>query len=214
MVERTVEMKKVTTDFYNRFCYQYWDMHPSAPVKSMEKFAKRLPGPDILDLGCGGWYSIVFKGMGMELGLDMHLNPVAADISPIMCLAAKQRGHLPAVVADQENLCFRPGSFDGIWARNSLLHSPPELLPGILADLRLMLKPRGVLFLSMKMSLGQVVETELKTTENGATYYCYWPPYHLHSLLGTMGFGVEELSMLGKDSFNERNYFEIFAIKE
>ncbi|MDP3731365.1 MAG: class I SAM-dependent methyltransferase [bacterium] len=214
MVERTPEIKQVTIDFYNRFCYQYWERHPNAPVKSMEKFAKMLRGPNILDLGCGGGHSAVFKMMGIKLGLGMHLNPIAADISPIMCLAAKQKGGLPAVVMDQENLCFKPNSFDGAWLSKSLLHSPSEVVPGILADLRLILKPRGVLFLGMQASIGQYIETELKTTEIGTRYYCYWPTYRLHGLLETLGFAVEELSIHGKDSLNKRNYFEIFAVKE
>ena len=214
MIERTEEIKQVTIDFYNQFCYQYWEKHPNAPVKSMEKFARMLPGPNILDLGCGGGHSAVFKMMGIELGLGMHLNPIAADISPIMCLAAKQKGHLPAVIMDQEKPAFKPKSFHGVWSKSALLHSPPELLPEILADLRLILKPRGVLFLGMQASIGQFVETELKITENGVRYYCYWPTYRLHGLLETLGFAVEEISIHGKDVFNERNYFEIFAIKE
>ena len=206
MVERTEEMKKITTDFYDNFAEKYWAKHAKYPVESLKKFIGLLPGRSILDLGGGGGRDALFLGAA-------GFNPICADLSPVMCRKAKER-KLPAVVMDQEKLAFRLGVFDGIWARSSLLHSPPEVLPGILADLRLILKPRGVLFLGMKASIGQYVETEFKTTENGSTYYCYWPTYRLHGLLETCGFEVWELSILGKDSFNERNYFETYAVKE
>ena len=194
MVERTAEMKQATIDFYNQFGPVYWQKYANFPVESLKKFVSLLPGQCILDLGCGGGRDALFFGAA-------GFNPVCTDLSLVMCRKAKER-KLPAVIMDQEKLAFKLQSFDGVWARSSLLHSPPEILPGILADLRLILKPRGIFFLGMKASIGQYVETVLKTVENGSRYYCCWPVYRLHGLLETCGFGVEELSILGKDSFN------------
>ncbi|TSC74800.1 MAG: Tellurite resistance protein-related protein [Parcubacteria group bacterium Gr01-1014_44] len=216
MIERTEEVKKTTIDFYDGFAEKYWLRHSNPPAQSIQKFIKLLPNltgglypasdSRILDLGCGGGRDAIFFR-------SIYCKPICVDLSSVMCKKARKE-RLSSVQMDQEKLCFKPESFDGVWSRVSLLHSPPEVLPGILADLSLILKPKGGLFLAMKASSGQFVETEFKTTENGSTYYCYWPPYRLHGLLGTMGFAVEELSILGKDSFGERDYFEIFAIKE
>lgn len=207
MVERTEEMKKITNDFYDSFASQYWMRHANLPKQSLEKFAKLLPKSAlVLDLGCGGGRDAIFlRSIGFK--------PVCVDFSQKMCLEARTE-KLLSVRMDQEKLCFKSETFDGVWSRVSLLHSPSETVPRILADLRLILKPRGVLFLTMKASVGQFIETELKTTEHGPTYNCYWPTYRLHDLLETVGFEVGELSILGKDVFGERNYFEIYAVRE
>ena len=215
-VERTEEIKKVTNGFYDNFAAKYWLRHANPPALSIQKFIKLLPnlaggffpaiGSRILDLGCGGGRDAIYFR-------SIYSKPICVDLSLVMCQKA-QENRLPIVQMDQEKLCFKPETFDGVWSRVSLLHSPPEVLPEILADLRLILKPKGVLFLAMKASIGQFVETELKVTENGTTYYCYWPTWRLHGLLETLGFEVVELSIHGKDSFNERNYFEIYAARE
>lgn len=214
MVERTEEMKKTTIDFYDQFAPIYERRPFKIVTNATEKFARTVFStaltetrqPVVLDLGCGG-------GRDALSLQSMYFSLVCVDLSLVMCQTAREK-RLPTVLMDQEQLGFKPESFDGVWSRVSLLHSPPQVLPEILADLRLILKPKGVLFLAMKASIGQFVETEFKTTENGSIYYCYWPPYRLHGLLETLGFEVGELSIHGKDAFGERYYFEIFAVKE
>lgn len=205
MIKWTEEMKKFTINFYDSFAPVYWQRHADPPVDAIQKFVRLLNGKKVLDLGCGGGRdSLLFWSMGLD--------PVCLDLSQVMCQAAREKG-LSTVLMDQEHLAFKPNSFDGAWLSKSLLHSPPEVVPEILADLRLILKPRGALFLGMKTSLGQFIETEFKATDVGLRYYCYWPPHHLHGLLETLGFAVGEMFFYGKDLFNERNYFEMLAVK-
>lgn len=213
MIKRTKEIKKITIDFYDNFAEKYWVRHAvSFSAGSKEKFVGLLPESDcwrrqvILDLGGGGGRdALFFRSLGFEA--------VCVDLSRMMCVEACRKG-LSAVMMDQEGLAFKPESFNGVWSRSSLLHSPPELLSKIITDLRMSLKPRGVLFLGMKASIGGFVETELKITKNGSSYYCYWPPHILHAALRKRGFEVMALDMMGKDVFGERNYFEIFAVKK
>ena len=206
MTERTEEIKELTVEFCNNLTSAHWQRHAKFSIKSVERFIEIFPRPKILDLGCGGARdSVLFRAMGLQ--------PICVDLSEVMCEAAKKE-KLPVAIMDQENLAFQSESFDGVWARFSLFHSPPETMPEIVKNLRRLLKPSGVLFLAMKASIGQFIETELKSTENGSTYYCYWPPYHLRQVLDNAGFSVEDLLIKGKDFFQERNYFEIFAIKE
>lgn len=138
--------------------------------------------------------------------------PVCVDISEKMIAAAKEKGLL-AVRMDQEETAFKKESFDGVWSRVSLLHSPPYLMGGILNEIKDILKSNGAIFLGMKASNTHDIETEIKTTENGATYYCYWPPSMLCGIMENTGFEIKDLVIQGKDFFKERNYFDIFAVK-
>lgn len=211
MIERTEEMKKITIDFYDNFAEKYLARHTELSTGSIEKFVGLLPESDfwreqtILDLGGGGGRdALFFQSLGFEV--------VCADLSRTMCGEARRKG-LSTVMMDQECIAFKRESFNGIWLRNSLLHSPPKLMPEIIYGLRMVLKSGGVLFLGMKASIGGFLETELKVTENGPAYYCHWPPHVLRAVLGDFGFEVRALDILGKDTFGERNYFEIFAVK-
>jgi len=96
---------------------------------------------NILDFGCGPGRDLrVFK----ELGHD----PVGLDgCSQFVEMAQSYAG---ARVWHQDFLALSlaPALFDGIFANASLFHVPSAELPRVLSELRLSLKPRGVLFCS------------------------------------------------------------------
>lgn len=206
-MSRKPEDKTATVSFYDTFAQTYWQRHNMSPAESLTKFSKLLPGPKVLDLGSGGGRDALF--LSQELGVDV----TAADISRIMCQEARKKG-LKTVLMDQENLAFRPASFDGVWSRVSLLHSPPECVPRILRELAAILRENGALFVGMKTSNGSPFEEEVKTTENGTTYYCYWQPTFFTNMVINSGFQIREVAVSKKkDFFGERNYFDLFAVK-
>src|SRR3989338_8657367 len=116
MVERTEEMKKTTVDFYDDFAKKYWLRHSNPPVQSIQKFLKLLPNLTdglfpasnslILDLGCGGGRDAIFFR-------SIYSKPICVDLSPVMCKKAREN-RLSTVQMDQEKLCFKPESFDGV----------------------------------------------------------------------------------------------------
>lgn len=103
-----------------------------------------------LDLGGRGAVAPLLRARGIET--------VCADLSPRM--AARHGGKL-AVAADEETLPFAPASFDLVVASLSL-HWANDL-PGALIQLRLALKPDGLLLASLP-ALGTLGELRAAMT--------------------------------------------------
>jgi SAM-dependent methyltransferase len=95
----------------------------------------------ILDLGCGPGRDLrTFRDLGHEaVGLDGAARFV--DMA---------RRHTGCAVLHQDFLALDlpPAGFDGVFANASLFHVPAQELPRVLAELRVALRPRGVLFSS------------------------------------------------------------------
>ncbi len=89
----------------------------------------------VLDVGGRGVVAPLLRARGMAV--------ISADLSPRM---AALNG-LPALAADEEFLPFAPGSFDLVVASLSL-HGVNDL-PGALIQLRLALRPDGLLLASL-----------------------------------------------------------------
>lgn len=93
-----------------------------------------------LDLGC--------RNGAVSAGLTARGIPVRAalDLSPRQAALARDRG-VPSVAGDEECLPFAPGSFDLVVGCLSL-HWTNDL-PGVLAQLRAVLEPDGLLLVSL-----------------------------------------------------------------
>ena len=103
-----------------------------------------------LDVGGRGVVAPLLRERGIEV--------VSCDLSAVM---AAQSGR-PAVAADEEFLPFGPGSFDLVVASLSL-HWINDL-PGALIQLRLALRPGGLLLASLP-ALGTLAELRQALTE-------------------------------------------------
>jgi len=211
-MQRTAEMKKKTIEFYDGFAGQYKERHKDLPAKEIQNFADLVfakaetTKTNVLDVGCG-------TGRDMEQMRAIRLNVFGIDASLEMCKLTRKNG-LPVIQMDLESLAFRVSKiFDGIWARNSLLHSPPKLWPQVINNLCARLKPRSPFFLGCKESAGTGIEEEFKSTANGETYYCYWSLPKLLEMLEVRCplriLNVEKKEKL--DVFGERHYLDIFA---
>ncbi|MDO8508789.1 MAG: class I SAM-dependent methyltransferase [Nanoarchaeota archaeon] len=105
-------------------------------------FADNLSGGNILDIGCGpGRDMIFFDGMG--------LNVYGIDISNSMCRLSRSKG-LRVVLGDLENLPFREGHFNGVWAYTSLLHMPKDNFSIALDNIAGILGDNGIFYIGMK----------------------------------------------------------------
>jgi NADH dehydrogenase [ubiquinone] 1 alpha subcomplex assembly factor 5 len=103
-----------------------------------------------LDVGGRGVVAPLLRARGIDV--------VSCDLSPAM--AALNGG--PAVAADEEFLPFGPGSFDLVVANLSLQWVND--LPGALIQLRLALRPNGLLLASLP-ALGTLAELRGALTE-------------------------------------------------
>ncbi len=138
--------KELTRKFYDEFAgkFEEWTRNylKEYTLEDARLFVKNLNGKYILDLGSGiGRDSLFFKDNGARV--------ICVDISKVMAKMCKNKG-LDAFVMDIENLGFREGSFDGIWAYTSLLHIPKREFPIILDKIQLLLREKGIFYLGMK----------------------------------------------------------------
>jgi SAM-dependent methyltransferase len=107
-----------------------------------QTFRDRLaPGARLLEIGPGtGQDSLYFQQEGFGV--------VAADLSAAMVERCRAKG-IEAHVMDFLHLDFPAGSFDAVFAMNCLLHVPNHDLPAVLAAVRAILRPGGLLFVGV-----------------------------------------------------------------
>lgn len=118
---------------------------------SMDEFYRRLPGPAILVAGCGeGRDAREFRARGAEV--------VSFDLAEGMLAVAREAD--PAGVylhLDLRNVKAIDRKFDGIWACACLYHLTKPEFRQCLADFRALLNPGGVVFLNLKLGVGETV---------------------------------------------------------
>lgn len=95
----------------------------------------------LLELGAGpGRDSRFFRDQGFET--------VSIDLSPEMVALCIEKG-LTAYVMDMAELSFADGSFDAVYAMNSLLHLPKAEFQPVLRQVERVLRPGGLFFLGV-----------------------------------------------------------------
>ena len=188
--------------FYDRFATRYESGQLAIPPEVYE-FCNRLQrGAMVLDLGSG-------PGLNALAMMNAGIRPICVDVSEEMCKLVRARSIL-ALHADMEALLLPFGTFDGVFARNSLLHLPRESMPAMLRKIHAALRFGGLLFLSVKEGEGE----EMKVTENGETFYSYWGLDELRQHIEAAGFlDVRVSRTASKDTFGERHYLCVFAKK-
>ncbi|GAA1656333.1 class I SAM-dependent methyltransferase [Actinoplanes couchii] len=117
------------------------DSSAKQPWKLAERqaFRDRLaPGSRLLEVGAGtGQDSVFFQREGLAV--------VAVDLSPVMVEYCRAKG-VEAHVRDFLHLDLPAGTFDAVYAMNCLLHVPNRDLAAVLASIRAVLRPGGLLF--------------------------------------------------------------------
>ena len=95
----------------------------------------------LLEIGAG-------TGRDSRFFQDIGMRSVATDIAPEMVRLCREK-EVPGIQMDGYRLGFQNESFDVAWAMNSLLHVPRMDLPGVLAEIRAVLKPDALFYLGM-----------------------------------------------------------------
>ena len=110
------------------------------PSTWLRRFVQSLPrGARVLDYGCG-------IGTDLAWMRRQGLRVEGLDGTPAFVREARRR--CPGVritCARFATAPLRPAHYDGIWCNASLIHLPPERLPGQIRRLRAALKPGGLL---------------------------------------------------------------------
>lgn len=137
-------MDQKTIDVYNKIARDYdnetidfWDRFPRTFLNNFIQLSKSK----ILDVGSGsGRDGLIFKEAGKEV--------ICVDASEAMIKLSSERG-VESILAEFDNLPFNDGSFDGVWAYTSLLHTPKKLIGTNLYEIFRVLKPSGIFALGL-----------------------------------------------------------------
>jgi SAM-dependent methyltransferase len=139
----------------------------------------------IADVGCGpGWESATFAERGHAV--------VGVDLTPAFLDAAQAEAPSADFARmDMRSLGFAADAFDGLWACASFLHVPREDAPATLREFRRVLRPDGVLLLSVKEGDG---EKEGDSYDEDRRQFTLYRADQLRQMAADAGFTVESVA--------------------
>lgn len=179
MNERVERTRRTYDKVADRFLENTRDRSVTAPW--LERFAERLDaGATVLDLGAGPGCD------SAELG-HLGLRAISLDLSLGMLRAGRAEFPGPRVQADACQLPLRDSTVSGVWANASLLHLAPQEAAAALREARRVLRPSGLLHISVKAGSGDEWETE---RYGEPRWFQYWSAADLDTLLTTAGFSI------------------------
>jgi SAM-dependent methyltransferase len=128
----------------------------------------------ILDLGCGPGRDLAyFRSLGHEA--------VGIEGCRAFCVMARRYSGCEVLEQDFLALVLSAQRFDGVFANASLFHVPSRELPRVLGELRVAMKPRGVLFCSNPRG-------ENQEGWHGERYGVYWGLERWREIVTAAGF--------------------------
>lgn len=143
-------------DAYDVVAATYAQVLPDTTVEDpldlalVDAFHRSLPGPDVLDAGCGAGRMLRYLGR-----LDGGLRLQGVDVSRAMVeLASAAAPTAPVRVGDLADLPYADDSFHGVLAWYSIIHTSRDDLPVVAAQLRRVLRPGGCALLGFQVGVG------------------------------------------------------------
>ncbi len=151
-------------------------------VRFYEMVGTKAP---ILDLGCGA-------GRDMAWLERLGVNAIGVDYSSSMLSQAHTQVNGPLLLMDMRHLGLRNRQFQGVWCCASLLHLPKSEAPLALIEMRRVLVPGGVLFLSVQQGSGEGWES--CTYADVERFFSRYKQGEMAALLSECGFSLLESS--------------------
>ncbi|HLP79017.1 MAG TPA: class I SAM-dependent methyltransferase [Acidobacteriota bacterium] len=163
-VRSAKEKTKTTYDTHSQFFIDKFANPLSLrSTTELDHFVKRLRGKSVLDAGCGsGVFALEFQ--------KRNLLVTAIDISEKFISYARSKG-VDARYMDIEHITFPSESFDGVWAMSSLLHIPKKHIKAVLESFHRILRPHGVLHVTLKEGTGEKMVTD---TTGDERFFSFW----------------------------------------
>ncbi len=152
-------------------------------------FLERLPGPRVLEIGCG-------PGKDSRALHEAGCSVLATDFSERFVTIVRERyPDIEARVMDMTAPDLPDGSFDGVYGFATFVHLPRSSAATTLAGLRRLLRPGGLLFLALISSTTHreyVIEDWGGVPGNEMLFTC-WDEQEISDLLRVVGFARTEL---------------------
>ncbi len=142
------EADEKNCSYYDRIAQDPKRYGPGRPVPttSIVIFGNMLSGSRVLDVGCGSaWYADFFQVLRLDYcGIDHSTG-----------MLKRARDKFPGLNFQRMNyrtLEFSNATFDGLWYDHGLDNVPKKEVPGLLAEFHRVLKPNGVLMVSVPIA--------------------------------------------------------------
>lgn len=143
-------------------------------------FVRELQGKRVLDAGCGGGRDVkkfLKKGLSVD-GIDYSRNAIE-----------KCRQDYPEATFYEEDLLaidLPNGEYNGIWACASLVNFKKEHAITVVSTFKRILKPNGILFISVKEGKGERVVYD----KAGQRFFRFYSLQEITELIGKTGFTI------------------------
>ena len=203
MIDNNVVAKTIKT--YEELAEDYYKTHFDInEIKNIaDFFIQNLKGQKILDVGCGpGRDAKYFSEHGLEVtGIDLTSNFVK--------MASQNVPNAKFIQMDMRNLDFPENTFDGIWACASFLHIPKDEAKNTLLGFRKILKPAGLIYLSIKQ--GNEEKFVEKDEYKGRTkFFAFYTQGEFKNLIESCNFKILKVLIDEKKD----TWINVFATKE
>ncbi|MCC2280125.1 class I SAM-dependent methyltransferase [Streptomyces sp. ET3-23] len=155
----------------------------------------------VADLGCGpGHVTAHLHGLG--------LNAFGIDASPVMVgLAREANPGLRFEVGSMAALDIEDGTLGGVLSRWSVIHTPPQDLPAVLAEVSRVLAPGGHLLIEFPATDGPDHETQAYDHTVLTAYR--WSPDRLAGLLRDHGLTESARIVIEPGPTDRRQFQEV-----
>ncbi|MEV5486078.1 MULTISPECIES: class I SAM-dependent DNA methyltransferase [Streptomyces] len=155
----------------------------------------------VADLGCGpGQLTAHLHGLG--------LNAFGVDASPVMVgLAREAHPGLRFEVGSMAALDIEDGALGGVLSRWSVIHTPPQDLPAVFAEIARVLAPGGPLLIEFPATDGPHHETQAYDHTVVTAYR--WCPDRLSELLRDHGLAESARLVIEPKPTDRRQFQEI-----
>ncbi len=194
-----------TIKTYEELAEDYYKTHFDInEIKNIaDFFIQNLKGQKILDIGCGpGRDAKYFSEHDLEVtGIDLTSNFVK--------MASQNVPNAKFMQTDMRTLDFPENTFDGIWACASFLHVPKEDAKNTLLGFRKILKPAGLIYLSVKQ--GNEEKFVEKDEYKGRTkFFAFYTQDEFKNLIESCNFKIVEVLIDNKKD----TWINVFATRE
>jgi ubiquinone/menaquinone biosynthesis C-methylase UbiE len=198
VVAKTIKTyEELTEDYYKT----HFDINEIKNIADF--FIQNLKGQKILDIGCGpGRDAKYFSEHDLEVtGIDLTSNFVK--------MASQNVPNAKFIQMDMRNVDFPENTFDGIWACASFLHVPKEDAENTLLGFRKILKPAGLIYLSVKQ--GNEEKFVEKDEYKGKTkFFAFYSQDKFKNLIESCNFKIVKVLIDNKKDI----WINVFATKE
>jgi SAM-dependent methyltransferase len=169
-------------------------------VRTFAELVRETGNPRVADVGCGPGHITAFLN-------DLGVAAFGLDLSPGMVEHARRS--FPALRFDEARMADLPiddGSLGGLVTHFSLIHTPPEELPALLAEQVRVLAPGGLALTSFFATGG----TEPVRFDHKVAPAYSWPVDRFAELLAVAGLG--EIARLVHDPKSERGFLDAHLV--